>query len=417
MSVLVPGVVRPASMPAPRKRAVPTLILGAWSALFVNVLGWAGSLTLVPVPHLAGQVAAQMALPIALVLALLANRNLVVRPQLVLTVLLVTALVCVLVSVHGEFLRSSTYRAARFTEFAATLWLLSPWFGRRDMLLLRCHLAALRAVLATVVVGTMVAPGAAFAFQGRLSGTLWPIPPTQVAHYAAVLVGLTTLLWWCQVLDTRTFAVTTLIGVPLLLATHTRTALLAGAVGLVVAGCSLFLSQVRVRRAVAFGLAGVLVAVTAFGPLIATWLLRGQDKQDASQLTGRTKVWAQIGELHRDTLHSLFGNGISNMSFGGLPIDSSWWSTYLDEGWFGLVMQTLLLVAVLARALTYRPGPQQAVALFVVAYCAVASVTETGLGAPSPYLLDLAMAAAVLAPPLPRTLQRAVPRLVHEASS
>lgn len=411
MSVLVPGVVRPLTLQQHhRHKPVPSVVLGAWTALFVNVLGWAGSVPLLPLPHMVGQLIAQGALAVALALALLANRNLLVRPEPLLVLLLLMAVMSALVSVHAQFLMSSTYRAARFLGFAATLWLLSPWFGRRDMLLLRCHLMALRAVLATVVVGMAIAPGKSFSFQGRLSGVLWPIPPTQVAHYAAVLVGLVTLLWWCQVVGTRSFVLTVLIGVPLLLATHTRTALLAVVVALAVAGSSLFLSQVRVRRAVTLGLASALLAVTAFGPFIAAWLLRGQSKQDASQLTGRTKVWTQIAEMHRDTLHLLFGNGISNMSFDGLPIDSSWWSTYLDEGYVGIALQTLLLIVVLARALTYRPGPQQAVALFVVVYCAVASVTETGLGAPSPYLLDLAMAAAVLTPPLPRTLPRSPTR-------
>jgi hypothetical protein len=89
------------------------------------------------------------------------------------------------------------------------------------------------------------------------------------------------------------------------------------------------------------------------------------------------------------------------MSFNGLPIDSSWFSTYVDEGWFGITLQVVALLVVLGAAVTRPRGPQRAIGLFVVAYCTVASITETGLGAPSPYLLDLAVAAAVLATPLP----------------
>src|SRR5690349_15114903 len=85
--------------------------------------------------------------------------------------------------------------AARFLVFMAVLWLVSPWFGRRDMALLRCHRMCLGVVLVTVVLGALASPGLAFSFGGRLSGVLWPIPATQVAHYAAIVFGTTALLW------------------------------------------------------------------------------------------------------------------------------------------------------------------------------------------------------------------------------
>ena len=40
-----------------------------------------------------------------------------------------------------------------------------------------------------------------------------------------------------------------------------------------------------------------------------------------------------------------------------------------------------------------------AVAVFLVVYCTIASFTETGLGDASPYVLDLAVAASLLAVP------------------
>lgn len=403
---MVPVVVRDRTATSGRSRPVPALVTGAWAALFVNVLGWAQGVTLIPLPHLVGQLIAQAALGIAVVLAMLANRRLLVRPQLYLVLLLVMAIVSVMVSIHGEYFRGSTYRACRFVGFVTVLWLLTPWFGRRDMALLRAHMRVMRGVLATVVLGAMISPGLAFSFEGRLSGSVWPIPPTQVGHYAAVLLGITVLLWFCHVVTGRTTVLTVLIAGPILLATHTRTALLACTVGLAVGGLSLLLSRARVRRTAIFGAVLGVAGVAIFSREVMSWLLRGQTTQDATQLTGRTKVWAQIAALHRDSLHTIFGNGISNMSYNGLPIDSSWMSTYLDEGWFGIALQVSLLLTVLAVALTRPRGPQRAVALFVVTYCAVASITETGLGAPSPYLLDLAVAVALVAGPLPRQLAR-----------
>lgn len=409
MSVLVPAVVRPPIGAARRTAAVPPLVTAAWAALFVNVLGWGSRITLIPVPHLIGQLIAQAALGLALVLALLANRRMLIRPQVLLVVLLVMAAITVVAVGNSEFLRSSMYRAFRFVGFVIVLWLLTPWFGRRDMALLRTHLRVIRGILATVLLGAVISPGLAFSFQGRLSGIVWPIPPTQVAHYSAVLLGITTLLWFCHVVRGRTLLVTIVIGVPLLLATHTRTALLACAVGLALAGASLLLTRARVRRALVLGVIGGIAGLTVFHNAVVSWLLRGQSTQDATQLTGRTKVWTQIEALHRDTIHTIFGNGISDMSFNGLPIDSSWFSTYVDEGWAGITLQVTALLIVLGTALARPRGHQRAVGLFVVGYCTMASITETGLGAPSPYLLDLAVAAAVLAAPLPAGLPHHVP--------
>ena len=41
-------------------------------------------------------------------------------------------------------------------------------------------------------------------------------------------------------------------------------------------------------------------------PVITTWLYRGQSIQEASQLTGRTKVWSAIAELQRPRIEELF---------------------------------------------------------------------------------------------------------------
>ena len=56
---------------------------------------------------------------------------------------------------------------------------------------------ALMVVVGTVLVGMAISPTKAFANAtgGRLGGIVWPIQPTQVAHYAAVLVGMTVVLW------------------------------------------------------------------------------------------------------------------------------------------------------------------------------------------------------------------------------
>jgi hypothetical protein len=373
--------------------------LPAWAALFVNVLAFSGLPTLVRIPTTLGQLVTQGALIMALLLVLLANPRGVIRPNLFLVLLTTLAVVALTVSIHNEFVLGSTFRACRLLGFIAVLWLLTPWWGRSDFALLRSHLMCLRIVLVTVLVGAVVAPGAAFSYGGRLSGALWPIPPTQVAHYAAVLLGCTVVMWFAGAVRGRTALLTLLGAGATLVGTHTRTALLAMTVGLAVAGASMFLGHARVRRTSA--LIGVIAvaAATFFAPLIVGWLWRGQSLEEATQLTGRTQVWSSISGLQRPWLEEVFGSGLSNKSFNGLSIDSNWLAVYLDQGWFGVIVDAALLIILILLAATYRRGVRRALALFLVAYCLMASITETGLGDASPYLLELVIAASLLAAP------------------
>jgi len=370
-----------------------------WMALILNVLGSLPLPTIVPIPTTVGQLLTQGALPAAMLFALLANRSGIIRPNLFMMMLTALAVVTFMVSIHNEFLFGSTFRASRLLGFTAVLWLLTPWWGRSDFALLRAHLTCLRILLASILLGAVIAPGVAFSYGGRLSGALWPIPPTQVAHYSAVLLGCTIVLWFARFVPSRTALVTLLAAGAALIGTHTRTALLALVVGLAVAGASLFLGHARVRRTSA--LLGVIsvVAATIFAPLIVTWLWRGQTLEEATQLTGRTKVWSSITGLQRSPLEEVFGFGLSNKSFKGLPIDSNWLAVYLDQGWFGVIVDAALIIILILLAITHRRGVRRALALFLVTYCVMASVTETGLGDASPYLLELVVAASLLAAP------------------
>lgn len=377
-------------------RLVPVVLV--WGALFVNVLTFSRTGTVVPIPETIGKLITQAAAPLAVLLAIIINRRAVVRPNLVLALLSVMAVVALAVSLHNEHVFPSAFRGVRMLVFIGVLWLISPWFGRRDMLLLRCHRLCLCAVLGSVYLGMLVSPSVAFAFDGRLAGVIWPIPPTQVAHYAAVLFGISVLLWMCRVVPGRSSLVLILAAVVPLVLTHTRTALLAAGLGLVVACASLFLGHVRVRRTSALGTALGIVVATVFASQLTTWLLRGQSAEEAGALTGRTKVWTEVLALDRSPTQELFGHGLTNQSFQGLPIDSNWVASYLDQGWFGVGMQAAVLLVLLLMAVTHVRGPQRAVALFLVIYCLVASITETGLGAPSTYFLDLTVALALLLP-------------------
>jgi len=134
---------RTASFPSPAV-AGPLLKgpLPAWIALYVNVMPFQGA-SLLPIPHPLGQAIAQGSLLVALLLGILANPGMVLRPNAFLTLLTAMAVLAVTVSIHNEFVVGSTYRALRLLLFVLVLWVLTPWWGRNDLPLLRAHLLCL----------------------------------------------------------------------------------------------------------------------------------------------------------------------------------------------------------------------------------------------------------------------------------
>jgi lysylphosphatidylglycerol synthetase-like protein (DUF2156 family) len=248
-------------------------------------------------------------------------------------------------------------------------------------------------------VGYLIAPGRATQQDGRLAGQIWPIPPTQVGHYAAVLAGVVILLGLCGVMRGRTATLLGIAAVAVLLLCHTRTALIAMIVAVVCAMLSLLTVRRRVRQAAAIVLLAVILGATVLAPTLKTWYTRGQPPELVGQLNGRKGVWDALVAEPRSRLTQTFGLGLTNKSFAGLPIDNSWLATYQDQGLFGVTICAAIILTLLLLATTRPRGPSVAIAVFLVVYCTIASFTETGLGDASPYVLDLAVAASLLATP------------------
>lgn len=377
----------------------------AWGLLLLNVMGYTG--LIVHVPSAVGKAVTQGALTVAVLLLLSVNRRVIVRPNVFLALVTLLPLEAIVTALDPQYL-GTVYRTFRLAEFVFALWLLSPWWGRRDLLLVRYQLVAYGVIIASVVLGVFVAPGKALQ-AGRLYGAIWVIPPTQVAHYAAVVTGLAAVLWACGRLPGRlTLGILAVCGGVLIL-THTRTALVALVAGTAVAGISLFKSSLRVRRT--FGVAAVAVAVVAVGAagFIASWLARGESTTGLSDLTGRTAVWAPLLTFPRSHFQEIFGFGLSNSSFNGLSIDSNWLSSYQEQGLFGVTVCALILLVLLCMAFSRPAGPGRALALFLITYCLVASFTEDGFTDATPYLLDLAVAASLLIPSVSAATTELVP--------
>jgi O-antigen ligase len=357
--------------------------------------------TLLPIPHRIAQLMTQGALFMALVLAVTINPRMRMRPNWFLGLYTVLAISSLMMSVRLVGL-GTEYRSFRLIVFLFVLWLLSPWWGRRDLLVLRSQMGVILFILSLVVLGLFISPGKALP-DGRLSGTLWPIWSTQVAHFAAEVAGLTMLLWLCRLVSHRRALMIAVPAMIVLVLTHTRTALLAMIVGLLVAGASLLLARRRVRRAFAAVLLVIVVIGVPASPLLTRWLARGESGQELQNLTGRTTAWSAVLSVHRPTTNVIFGSGLSNdavngspNSGNGLPIDSSWISIYQDQGIVGELLVGGIILLLLLTALCRARGPTRALSLFLIVYCLIAGISETGLGGASPYLLDLTVAASLV---------------------
>jgi hypothetical protein len=378
-------------------RRVRRRIYITYGLFYFNTLTFYSGMSVLHIPGIVGKGLQQGALPAALLMALSLNRKIVVRPNVFLCLVSLLVLGALITTLQAQHL-GEVFRFFRLAEFAVGLWLLTPWWGRRDLLLVRCHLTALSVILGSVLLGLLVSPHRARG-GGRLIGAIWPIPSTQVAHYAAVTAGLVVALWFCGYLRGRTTVVASVTAVALLLLTHTRSALFALIAGLLVAGLSLIVVQARVRKLFATAGAVIAVAVMTLSSVITTWLDRGQSAQGLENLTGRTKVWGPLLAAPRDKFQEIFGFGLSNVSFNGLSIDSNWLASYQEQGLFGVVVCAMILVFLLVTAYFQPRGVQRAIALFLITYCLVASFTEVGFTDVSPYLLDLFVAASLLVPP------------------
>ena len=381
-----------------RARSIRRRVSAAWGLLFLNTVTYVPGGVL-PLPSSIGKAITQGALVLAILVALTVNPKIKVRPNVFLCLATLLAAETLITALQPEHI-GTVYRTFRLAEFVAALWLLTPWWGRRDLLLLRCHLRWLYVALGSVLVGLLVAPGHAFAQNGRLSGAIWPMVPPQVAQYAAVAAGTTIVLWLARLLNGRIALAGVTVAIALLLLTHTRTALIGLIAGILVAGLSLFTVNARVRRF--FAVSGVVVSlgvITAAG-VVTTWLARGQNPEGLTTLTGRTDFWALVLNQPRTTFQEIFGFGLSNSSVNGLPIDSNWLASYLMEGLFGVIVCAVILAFLFVAAFFQPHGVQRALALFLVTYCTVASYTEVSFTGVSTYLLHLTVAASLLVMPL-----------------
>ncbi len=344
----------------------------------------------------------------AFLLALLLNKHLRVRPSAYLMLLTLLLVSSILASADLQSGFGALFRCFRLTVFVCTLWLLTRWWDG-TFNFVRYHIRMYTAVLATVVVGLVVSPGNAmpYIYGGRLSGAIWPLTPPQIGQYAAVVAGLTLLLWFGRQTTWKSALAIVVPVVGVLLLTHTRTATLGLVAGLLVAFLSLMMTSARARKVFAWTIGIGGVAGIALAGALQAWFLRGQSADNFSSLTGRAKVWDALLEAPRSVSEYIFGVGLTDKSYDGLPIDNSWLAVYHEQGFVGIALVASFLLVLVVVAVLRPPSLARACAIFLITYCISASYTEAGLGDASPYLLHLAIAASLLVRGVPQSDEEA----------
>ncbi|MFE6756962.1 O-antigen ligase domain-containing protein [Streptomyces sp. NPDC057684] len=393
-----------------RAAGTPRTVGVIWGLLVLNTLGSAGAETIVPLPRSLIQMATMGALIAAFTLALAVNLRLRIRSSAFLLLLTLLLVPSVISSVGLESGFGALFRCTRLALFVGTLWLLTRWWDG-GLTFVRHHIRMYFAVLGLVAAGLVISPGAAMPdlYGGRLVGALWPLTPPQIGQYAAVIIGLTVLLVLGRRTDRNAAAVIIVPSFVLLVLTHTRTATLGLVIGLALAIGSLLLTSAAARRFFTWTVVCAAVAAVGFSSALQAWFLRGQSQENFANLTGRAKVWDALLAAPRTTIEQLFGMGLGDKSFDGLPIDNSWLAVYQEQGLVGAAVVAAILLVLGGVALLRPPSLQRACAIFLISYCAIASYTEAGLGDASPYLLHLAVAASLLAAPAQAALLPALP--------
>jgi hypothetical protein len=387
--------VRALSPALARERSIDRRVGVAWGLLVVNSLTFYGSV--LPIPSSVGKLVQQSALPAALLVALSVNRRVIIRPNVYLCLVSLLVLEAIPTTLQPQYL-GTVYRFFRLAEFVTVLWLLTPWWGRRDLRLLRAQLVSLSVALGTVILGLILVPGHAF-IEGRLSGAFWVIPATEVGHYAAVTAGAFIVLWFGRMVSGKVTAIVVIAEMIIIVLSHTRTAVVGMVAGLLIAGMSLIVSNSRARKFFAAGGVVASIGVMTAAGAVTTWLARGQNASGLSTLTGRTDFWHLVLVTPRTRFQEIFGFGLTNGSINGLPIDNTWLTAYLEQGLLGVVICAAMVLFLLVAAFFQPPGTRRALALFLITYCLIASFTQVGFEQPTTYLLELTLAASLMVPP------------------
>ena len=380
---------RTAERLAGRRRELRQVTL-VWAALFLNVLTFAGP-TVLPIPGFVGQMVTQAALLGALAMALAVNTRGLVRVNLFLVLLTMLAVVPLMVSIHSEFLSGVHLPCLPPPGLHRGPLVAHPVVGKVRLALLRAISRALRVVLGTVLVGAAVAPGARVRLRRAPVGR----PVADPAHSGGPLRSRAARR---APSCCGSAAPWSAVGRPCSTLVAAGTALVAPTPGPrswpdhrsgrgrrePVPGPRASPADVRARcRDRRRRGHPVLPSALSPGSCGASRWRRRPSSPDAPRCGPR--FWARSDR----PLEELFGSGLSNKSFNGLPSTATGSrSTWTRAGSASIIDATLLLILFLLAA-THRRGAQARSRAVPGHLLPDRLVHRDRAGDASPYLLEL----------------------------
>ena len=374
----------------------------AWALLLFNVMPYARTLSILPIPNSVGKALGQTALPLALLMALSVNRKLKFRPSVFLCLASLLALEACVTALAAQYPKGTAFRTVRLIDFVVSAVASLSLLGTREAGNGAGPFSYERVVRRRLLCNCWTCY---FAWEGEKRRQAERYHLVQPVYSGGTLRGGST--WYCDhslVRPSDSRQVRNCNNHDIVHRSDPHAHENGAARGPNRTPCSPALSMMptsaRVRKTFAIAAVVTLAVYVTAASAIASWLARGQGTQQLSNLTGRTNFWGPLLAYPRDRFEMIFGFGLSNGSFRGLPIDSNWLDSYQDQGLFGIVVCAMILIFLIIAACVQVKGVNRALALFLAVYCLVASFTEDGITNPSPYLLDAAVAASLIAPPI-----------------
>ena len=368
-----------------------------WILLILGCLEWQGPQSPLEVTQGAEEVGTALAICIALCLSLVVAggvRLLVIPTFLLAAILAATALVPWIYGVGGF---ESLERATRLAVVVLTVWLLSRMSADGGIQVARVYLAVVAWLALLVVCEAVVWPGAAFEPSlGRLQGIVPPIAAPRVGEIGAVTAGLAATMGVFRLIRPRVAVASCVLGVTVLVLSHTRTAAVAMTIGLVAGFAAAAARRPESRRALVAISVVAIVGCTLFWAPLKIWFVRHQSEEELASLTGRRDAWELVAGHRPSGMTLWFGTGLADKSFDGAPIDNGWLAAYVEQGLVGVAIAGAMVVVLGWTILRARPSPRRAIAAFLLTFVLVSSVTETGISDVSTYLLQVFVAAIVM---------------------
>jgi hypothetical protein len=369
-----------------------------WILVFGSCLAWTGRpYYVIVLPPRVEQMGTAIAVVVAFWLALKLNPRLRLRGSWPVWLYALVPVVALMPALSGSAGGLGTVaRAGRFLFALLALALIAPVWRSDPWVIVNAHTRALRLCVGAALISLAIGLGQNG--EGRLISQVPALQPPQVGQFAALLAGMCVIQILSRSPRLPRCSLWFALAVAALLLSKTRTPLIAGAVALGLAILLLAVSHSRARELVVTIILLGPAIYLVMEPAVHAFLTRGQGDELLSTLTGRTLAWARVHTFPRTGFQELFGIGYGDKSIDGLPIDNGYLATYHEAGKIGLVIVCTAMAIILLRAFAYPKAANRAMSIFLLAFVAVASYTETGIGDMSAYVMHVLLAAIVLTP-------------------